>query len=611
MNDFRVFRETDLLGVDIESKDPNLVSLGPGCYRGDGYITGVSFATDDVSVYLDIAHPDTTAETKERNLRIIADLCSQPNEKVGANILYDLDWLGSSQYRIQVNGKINDVQYAEPLLDEYRTSYSLASLASHYHLTAKATNMLEGYCRSQQWKLTKETPAAAYIWQMPSSVVRHYAELDSSLAVQILRKQKLELQRQGLMDIYDIEVGLIPLLLRMRQQGVRIDTPRYRKVSYAVADKLFELKNAIYEWAGEEFNIGSTAQLAELFDKRRMPYPRNEPTGIMKEKGLPGNPCLDKETLTQLSKNGYEICRKILQYRHYETLCNMFLIPYADFMVGDRLHCQFHPLRSDDYGAVSGRFSSSKPNLQQVSAQQDDDFSDGNPLLKGQILRGLFIPEEDHLWAKLDYSQVEYRIGAHYASGPGAEELRKEYNDNPNTDYHQRIQDLTGFDRRTSKRLNFGASYGMGYKTAAKKFYWSEEEAEMFMEGYHRAAPYLKITRKSVVERAERRGFIFTLLGRRARVHPSRKLHSLYNRLIQGSAADIMKKAMVDSWKLGVYDVLKPHLTVHDELDVSVPQTKEGTEALELLKHTMEHCVTLKVPLIADCHVANNWAEAD
>ncbi len=611
MEDFRAFKETDLLGIDIESKDPKLRPLGPGCYRGDGHISGVSFATDDVAVYLDIAHPDTEPETRERNLKIIADLCSAPNEKVGANFLYDLDWLGSKNYGIKVNGVWNDVQYAEPLIDEYRPSYSLESLARHYQLTPKATGSLERYCQAQGWKTSKEVPPAAYIWQMPSNIVRHYAELDGILAVQILRKQRHELARQGLDEIYNVEIGLIPLLLRMRQQGVRLNKKLYKQTSYAVADKLYELRNHIYEWAGGEFNIGSSTQLAKLFDRHHIEYPRNEPTPLMQEKGLQGNPCIDKETLTLLEKQGHGICKKILQYRHYDTLCNMFLIPYMDFMVGDRLHCQFHPLRNDEYGAVSGRFSSAKPNLQQVSAQQDDDFSDGNELLQGQVLRRLFIPEEDHDWAKLDYSQVEYRIAAHYATGPGADELRQAYNDNPKTDYHQRIQDLTNFDRRTSKRLNFGASYGMGYKTAAKKFYWSEEEAEMFMEGYHKAAPYLKITRKKVVERAERKGFIFTLLGRRARTHPSRKLHSLFNRLIQGTAADIMKKAMVDSWKAGVYDVLKPHLTVHDELDVSVPRTPEGKEAVELLQRTMETCVSLKVPLLVDCHIANNWAEAD
>lgn len=596
--------QADLLGVDIETKDPNLIDLGPGMYRKDGYITGVSFSDGETSLYLDVAHPDTTERTASENWYLIRKLLELPCEKVGANIMYDLDWLNSQG--VETAGKAHDIQFAEPLLDEYRHSYKLAELAKTYGLQEKANYILEDYCNAHGLKGNPHS----HIWEMPAAVVKKYAEIDAYLPVQILKKQREALEQQDLSEIYEIEIGLIPLLLQMRRQGVRIDKPLFKKTAKAVADKLFQLQGELYEWAGHEFNISSSAQLAKLFDAHGIRYPYREPTELMKAKGLPGNPQIDKAFLKELSATN-PIAHKILQYRHYDTVVNMFLLPYMDFMVGDRIHGQFHPLRSDEYGAVSGRFSASKPNLQQVSAQQDDDFSDGDPTLQGQIIRRLFIPEEGCMWAKLDYSQVEYRIAAHYAIGPGSDELREKYCNDPHTDYHKRIEELTGFDRRTSKRLNFGASYGMGYQTAAKNFGWSLEEAEMFLEGYHKAAPYLKITRNAVITKAERKGFIFTLLGRRARMHPSRKSHSMYNRLIQGTAADIMKKAMVDGYNKGLFNVLKPHITVHDEIDVSVPDTKEAQEALAELKYTMENCVKLRVPLIADCHVAHNWAEAD
>lgn len=600
--------EADEIGLDIETKDPNLREKGPGTYRQDGYVCGVSFATKNKALYLDIAHPDTTPSTKEHNLKLIKALLAAPNAKIGANILYDLDWLVNGM-GFTVNGQIHDVQYAEPLINEYRPSYSLSTLAKLYGCEEKATNTLSDYCDSVGWSYND---ARALIWKMPTRIVKRYAELDGMLPVQIMEKQRYELAKQGLAELYNVEVGLIPLLVKMRKVGVRIDTDLLKTTSLAVSEEKFKLELDIYAWAGKQFNIGSTTQLAVVFDKKGIRYPRNEPTAFMKSKGKQGNPNLNKETLTLLfKKEGLEICDKILKYRHYKTLVDMFLVPYYDFLIGERLHCVFHPLRSDDKGAVSGRFSCSKPNLQQVSAQKDDEFSSGDSFLEGQIIRRLFIPEEGHVWAKLDHSQVEYRIGAHYALGPGAEDIRQAYITDPDTDYHQYIQDKTNFDRRTAKRLNFGLSYGMGVQAAARKFYWSEEEASMFIQAYHKAAPYLKPTRRRVVQKAERTGFIFTLLGRRARVHPSRKLHSLYNRLIQGTAADIMKKGMVDAWKTGVFDVLPPHITVHDEIDVSVPQTPEGKEALTELKHTLENCVTLKVPLKVDCHTANNWAEAD
>lgn len=606
---FDLLRNAPMLGLDIETYDPDLKKLGPGTHRGKGYICGVSFSTEDEAVYLDVAHPDTSAETKERSLKIIADLCGREMPKVGANLIYDLEWL--THERIKVRGDYDDVQLAEPLLNEYRSSYSLEALANIYGKEAKASKILEDYCAEQGWPVTKSTPAQSYIYKMPADVVRRYAELDATLAVQIFKDQKVELERQGLDYIYSVERGLTPLLLAMRRNGVRLNLNLYRRTALAAADRLFETQKALYEWAGCEFNIGSTHQLAKLFDQKGIPYPRKEPTDLMLAAGKPGNPNIDKNTLLELSSKGHDIAAKILQYRHYDTLSNMFMLPYLDFLVKDRLYCQFHPLRSDDYGAVSGRFSCSKPNLQQVPAQEDEKFSDNNPLLQGLVVRKLFIPEEDHIWAKLDYSQVEYRITAHYALGPGSEELREAYRTNPKTDYHKRIQDLTGFDRRSAKRLNFGAGYGMGVNKAAELFGWTLEEAEMFMEGYHRAAPYLRTTRRAVVEKAERTGFIYTLLGRRARVSPTRKLHSLFNRLIQGSAADVMKKALVDAWNVGVFDILVPHITVHDEVDVSVPQTTEGNEALMELKRVMEECVELRVPLIADCHTAENWGEAD
>lgn len=602
--DLAPFIEAPVLGVDTETKDPKLIDLGPGVYRKDGFIVGASFSDGEKSIYLDVAHPDTDPREAEYHWQLIKQLCDLPNEKVGANILYDMDWLNS--YGVRLNGKVHDIQFAEPLLDEYKHSYKLAELAKTYGLQEKANYILENYCDAHNLKGNPHS----HIWEMPKEIVRRYAEIDAYLPVQILKQQLLALEQQGLMEVYNIEIGLLPLLLQMRVQGVRIDKPLFKKTARAVADKLFDLQGELYEWAGKEFNIGSSAQLAKLFDAHGIRYPYREPTELMRSKGLAGNPQIDKAFLKELSTIN-PIAHKILQYRHYDTVINMFLLPYMDFMVEDRIHGQFHPLRSDEYGAVSGRFSASKPNLQQVSAQQDDDFSDGDPVLQGQIIRRLFIPEEGCQWAKLDYSQVEYRIAAHYAIGPGSDELREKYCTDPHTDYHKRIEELTGFDRRTSKRLNFGASYGMGYKTAAKNFGWTYEEAEMFLEGYHRAAPYLKLTRNAVISKAERKGFIFTLLGRRARMHPSRKSHSMYNRLIQGTAADIMKKAMVDSYNKGLFKVLMPHITVHDEIDVSVPDSKEAQEALAELKYTMENCVKLRVPLIADCHVAHNWAEAD
>lgn len=592
------------IGFDTETKDPELTDKGSGCYRKDGYMLGLSIGNKAGSLYLPVAHPDTPAEAKEQNRRIIQHVCESSNTKIGANIFYDLEWCAYEGF--EVNGQLEEVQYAEPILNEYEYSYSLDKIADKRVGTQKYKDVIKEYCEMMNWS----GDPRKHLWKMPSYVVDEYACQDAELPVDVFASQKIELERQGLMDVYRMECALMPFLLQMRKQGVRIDIPLLERTSMAVAERKFEAQERVYEWAGHELNIGSTAQLAKVMDRKGIAYPRNAPTERMKAAGKLGNPCLDADAIKEIAQEHPE-CAAILEFKHYNQLINTFMIPYMSLHVDGRLHCNFHPLRSDDYGTVSGRYSSSKPNLQQVSAQSEDDPEDDGSLLSGQIVRKLFIPEDGCDWGKLDYSQVEYRITAHYALGPGADELRASYNEDPDTDYHAKVQSLTGFDRRTTKRLNFGGAYGMGNATAAKKFGWTMEEASLFMEGYHKAAPYIKYTRKRVAQRAAQRGYIYTLLNRRARTHPSRKLHSMFNRLIQGSAADVMKMAMLKSYEKGLFDVLIPHLTVHDEVDVSIPRTKAAAEALAELNHTMETAVQLAVPLKVDCHTGRNWAEAD
>lgn len=605
------------IAIDIESKDPNLREKGSGCYRKDGYICGLAVASDPVNkFYLPFRHPDVDSSLSGWCRQVASDILATEQPKLGANIGYDLEWLEAENFI--VGGPLDDVQLAEPLLDEYRRSYALNNLAKAYDLDGKKSRVLEEYCETMGWKYDNNRhKAVTHIWRMPARIAAEYAIYDVELPLEIFKLQRRKIEQQQLTEVYGIESKLIRPLTKMRQNGVRLDMDKLKKTVNYVTEKHFELSERLAIWAGSEINFKSSAQLSKVLDRKGIAYARNEPTERMKKQGKPGNPKLDKEAIARLSKQNPEL-QDLLEWRKYDTTINMFLIPYLDFHVDGRLHCNFNSLRSDEYGTVSGRFSSSRPNLQQVSAKSEgDDDDDSNEVadkkseIKGQIIRQLFIPEDGCDWAKADYSQIEYRIIAHYAMGPGSEELRQMYNENAATDFHQVVQDQTGFDRRTAKRLNFGGAYGMGVATTANKFDWTMDEAELFMSTYHRNAPYVKRTRAAVASAAKRRGYIFTVLGRRARMHPSRKLHSMFNRLIQGSAADVMKKAMVDCDEAGIFDALKVHITVHDELDPSVPRTQEGKEALDEMVYLMENAVKFDVPLLVDCHTGHNWAEAD
>ena len=299
-----------------------------------------------------------------------------------------------------------------------------------------------------------------------------------------------------------------------------------------------------------------------------------------------------------------QLAKDLSELKRADKVLNTFIDGSLVKFVSDNdlIHCSFYNMRTDDYGTRSGRFSSANPNLQQIPSIGVDEYY-------GRLSRECFIPFDDCWWGKIDYSQIEYRFMAHFARGEGSEEVRAKYNANPRTDYHQYIVDLTGLKRRYAKNLNFGVAYGMGAKHMAEFFQWELDYCYATLNIYHSHAPFIKATIRTVEDVAKRRGYIRTFLKRRSRLLDPNKAYTMFCRLIQGSAADLMKKGMYEIFKAGIFDVLAPHITVHDEIDVSVPKTKEGLDAFCEMKHIMETCVDLKVPIIADMELGSDWAD--
>ena len=594
-----------ITAVDIETKDPFLREKGTGVYRRDGFILGVSLSNGEISEYYPMNHPDTTAHEQEKNIDYIVKQLSHGNRKVFANGLYDLDWLVNFA-GIPVNGRYEDIQIAEPLLDEYRKSYSLQSLATEYLGRGKSYGGPSEYAFKQGWVPEGKT-ATHLLWKMPQAVVQEYASDDAKQTIRVFLKQQEKLKEQNLEEIYAMEMDLYPLLLQMKRIGVRLDENKLFRTGMELADIRSDLQEELNEIAGSELNVGSNRDLEKLFKEQGLPIVYGEPTDRMISAGnFKGNPSFDKRNLGKLDN---PIAKKILELRHITTLLNMFIVPYPELMVKGRLHCQFNPLRSDEFGTVSGRFSSSNPNLQQVSGKDETEhIHTSSEILNGQIIRKLFIPEDGCDWLKMDWSQIEYRLIAHYAFGDGADLIRERYNESPDTDYHKEMGIMAGIeDRKIVKTLNFGAAYGMGVDKMSTMYGWNLSEAKVIYERYHSKVPFVKETGRRVATKAKKVGYIRTILQRRARLQDPKKAYVMFNRLIQGSAADVMKKAMVDAHKAGVFNVLYPHLTVHDEMDVSMPRTKEGLEAGKELKHIMETCVKLRVPIKADCEIGDSW----
>jgi len=580
-------KNADTLAIDIETYDPNLEKLGPGVYRNDGYILGVSISDGVNSEYYSLRHYDTLEKERQKNKEIIKEILALDNIKIGANLMYDVDWL-ENWGGIKVNGKLYDIQIAEALIDENQGHYSLDYISKKYLGVGKTSALPEKFCIENNLK----GDFRAHLYRMPYILVKDYAIGDVEEPIKIMTIQKKILEKEELFELFELECNLIRCLILMRKTGTKIDTNKRDRNAFKVQCDIETREQALFSQEGE-FNYNSSPQVALIFDKYGIPY----------ETTKKGNPSIDANYL-KLIREEHKIADDIFELRKAKKHLDTFLMGSYVRYVGENnlIHCSFYNTRTDEFGTRSGRFSSANPNLQQIPSKGVDEYW-------GQVCREVFIPFEDCWWGKIDYSQIEYRFMAHFAIGEGSAEIRNAYNNNPDQDYHQYIMDLTGLKRRYAKNLNFGVAFGMGAQHMADLFQWTIDYAYEVLDIYHSKAPYIKSTIKEVEKVATKRGYIKTFLKRRSHLLDKRKAYTMYCRLVQGSAADLMKKAMSVNYNSGVYDILYPHLTVHDELDVSIPKTKIGIEAYKEMKHQMETCLILKVPIKAEAEVGDNWAD--
>lgn len=597
-----------VIGLDTETKDLQLLDRGPGAVRGAAHAVGVSVATEDRAWYFPLRHeyPQEPAPflSPQAVFSWLNELLARPVAVVGANLLYDLEVLRAEGVRMPA-GPLFDVQYAEPLLDENARSYSLDTLATKYLGRGKETSLLYQWC-ADSFGGNATGEQRKNIWRAPSSLVGPYAEADAVLPLRIMNAQRPLLAQDNLTDLLQLECDLIPLLLDMRFRGVRVDVQKAEQVARWLREQA-----AVAQKELGKVDVWSADSIARAFDKAGVEYLRTQA----------GNPSFTKQWLEACP---HPLARSVLSVRTYEKAANPFVESYILGAVHEgRVHCQFHPLRSDDYGTVSGRLSSSNPNLQNIPSR--------DPVL-GPMLRSLFIPEEGCLWRRADYSQIEYRLLANDAIGKtpeakrNAEAMRERYRMDATTDFHaateEMVREHTGVElgRKAAKNLNFGLVYGMGKDKTTRSLGVSPDLGTRLYDAYFVAMPAVKDTYKSAQRLAERRGYIKTVLGRRRRFNLTEGqgrygeqrdgTHKALNARLQGSAADVMKKAMVDCYKSGVFDATGvPHITVHDELDWSDPQTKESAEAFREADRILTECVPLRVPLMVDISVGANWGE--
>jgi DNA polymerase I-like protein with 3'-5' exonuclease and polymerase domains len=593
------------IAIDLETCDPNMESMGPGWPRRDGYIVGYAVAVEGWSGYFPVAHGGGGNLDKRRVERWIMDVLASPADKIMHNAAYDCGWLKASGFTI--NGRIIDTMIAAPLLDENRFSFALNSLGFDYLKETKSEAGLKQAAGDFGVHPKKE------LWKLPAMYVGNYAEQDAALTLKLWQYFKVKLRQDDVESIFDLETRLLPVLLGITERGIRFDRNKCEQTIDALIKREKELHTQIKTLSGIGVDIWAAASIAKAFDKLNVTYPKTD-TGL---------PSFTKSFLDECP---HQIGKMIIEARETNKTHSTFLQPYLNFSAKDgRIHPHVNQLRNDEGGTVSGRLSMNNPNLQQVPARHE---------IIGPMVRSLFLPEEGQIWASNDFSSQEPRLLVHYASLldlPGAEVMVDAYRANPDTDFHQMVADMAGIKRKAAKTIGLGLMYGMGVAKLSNQLDLTHDEAKELIQTFHTKVPFLKGTVNAVMRRIEHPasgGAIRTLLGRKCRFplwepmewgsnkalpyeqavveYGSRiKRSGTYkglNRLIQGSAADQTKMAMVALHEAGETLLLQ----VHDEIVLSVADRGQAERAAEI----MANCVKMEIPNRVDVEMGPNWGEA-
>ena len=589
------------VSIDLETCDPELIKEGPGWPRKRGKVIGIAVSSNGFTGYYPIDHEGGGNMDRKAVLKYVKSLCEDEKiDKVFHNAQYDIGWL--STLGIDVKGNIHDTMVAMALIDENRFSYTLNSIAGEY--------LGE---RKNEVKLREAADAFGVdpkneMYKLPAQFVGEYAEKDARLTLKLHEKLSWEITKDNLQTVYDIECRLINVIFNMTKRGVRIDFARAEQLAERFKNKEKKLIKRIKDLTGLNIEIWAAASIAKAFDALNLPYERTDKTSA---------PSFTKMFLTD---HPHELPRLIMQARELNKLRGTFLHGLLKHNEEGRIHAHINQIRSDSGGTVSGRFSYNHPNLQQIPSRGQ--FA--------QDIRKIFIPEMGDYWLKADYSQQEPRLLTHFArliDQPGAKEVQEAYQQK-DLDFHQQTADMAGVERKLAKTIGLGVMYGMGYNKLAKELDMEPQDAKKMLQDFHGKVPFMKGMLEAVMNRANSKGVIRTLLGRKCRfdlweptswgVHKALPLnqaqteygmaikrahtYKALNRLIQGSAADQTKKAMVD-----VYEQLNitPLIQVHDELDCSVKSEKQAKE----VKEVMENCVKLEVPSKVDIDFGESWGK--
>jgi DNA polymerase I-like protein with 3'-5' exonuclease and polymerase domains len=602
------------IAIDVETRDPNIKTNGPGWATGDGYVVGYAIAVDGWFGYIPIRH-EHGGNLDERIVnKWLKKVFECPADKIMHNAQYDAGWIRRMGFTI--NGRIIDTMVVASLLDENRFSYSLNNVAYDYLEKVKSEKGL------REAAISFGLDPKSDMWKMPAMYVGPYAEGDATLTLDLWNHFSVEIEKQKIGSIVNLELDVLPCLIDMTWRGVRIDQDKVERTKDALLKREKATLAEIKRMTGLNVEIWAAQSLSKAFDKLSISYPKT----------AKGAPSFTKQFLTD---HPHELTKLVVEARNLNKTSGTFINTIMKHCRSDgRIHSHINQIRSDDGGTVSGRISMSNPNLQQIPARDPE---------LGPMIRSLFLPEEGEEWAAIDFSQQEPRILVHYAHVlgnskgrvpfKGTEEFVDAYRHDPNMDFHSMVAKMASINRKQAKTINLGMMYGMGVNKLSDQLGIEVDEAKSLITQYHDRVPFVKGLMNGVMQHLNSKrsgGAISSILGRKCRFDlwepttfgmskalPYKAAISEYgettrlkraytykalNRLIQASAADMTKQAMVNIYKTGRV----PLIQIHDEIAISVKNREEAKEIAEI----MENAVTLEVPSKCDVEIGPSWGEA-
>lgn len=609
----------ETVAIDIETRDDGLANeIGPGWVYRTGHISGVALAAGDERYYLPVRHPETSNLPEDEVIRQLA-LIFKNCRCVFHKAIYDLGWL-TEMWGLPFPDRVEDTLIMEFTLEEYHKVYGLDAVCRRRGVPGKDEAALVEAARAHGLDPKKE------MWKLPARFVGKYAEQDAGATLSLDRMLMPKIDAQGCMEAYRLETDIIPMIIKMRKRGIKIDVDKIPDARRQLREKRDENLAQLTQ----KLQIGRDVTIADVSSPKFL-------EAIFREENIPvtktekGNPSFKTENIEKID---HWLPGLVVQSRKMHDAGEKFIGNYIEgFLHRGRIHSEVHSTKSDDGGARTTRLAYSTPPLQQMPSRVD--------WIK-KIIRGLFLPDTGRIWGALDYSQQEYRLIVHFAFVChilGADKAVQMYRENPDTDFHDLASELTRLPRRKAKDVNFAKAFGAGVEKFAIMTGMTLEEAKETMFTYDDLLPFVKGLADFCSRRAQSKGFIKLLDGARSRYEQweprwqkkgtyhapcSReealaraadpdhdwygerlkraKTHKAMNSLIQGSAARQTKLCMRECYREGIL----PLLQMHDELDFDFDCQDDAIRAEEIMRDT----VKLEVPVLVDAEFGVNWGAA-